>query len=62
AAGFADGSATTCAVHGRLVERGTPARGSPALGAADPANAPADDILGRPRPAAPSIGAVDAPR
>jgi hypothetical protein len=61
AAGFADGSATTCEVHARLVERGTPAGGSPALGAADPATAPADDILGRPRPAAPSIGAVDPP-
>ena len=56
---FADGSASTCEVHARLVERGTPARGSPAVGAADPAEAPADDILGRPRPPAPAIGAVD---
>ncbi len=58
---FADGSATTCAAHIRLVERGTPEPGSPVFGAADPAKAPADDILGRPRPAAPAIGAVDSP-
>jgi hypothetical protein len=59
AGAFADGSATTCEAHARLVERGTPAGGSPALGAADPAAAPPDDILGRARPAAPSIGAVE---
>jgi len=58
---FADGSATTCQAHARLVERGTPMSGSPALGAADPDRAPPDDILGRPRPAAPSLGALDPP-
>lgn len=56
---FAYGSATTCAAHARLVDRGIPAAGSAALGAGDPANAPADDILGRPRPATPAIGAVE---
>ena len=61
AGAFADGSASTCQAHARLVERGTPGPGSPALGGADPAAAPADDILGRPRPAAPSIGAAEPP-
>jgi hypothetical protein len=44
----------------RLVETyGLAPAGSPALGQADPNHAPADDILGRPRPAKPALGAYD---
>lgn len=59
---FADGSATTCAVHRNLVEMyGTPASGSPLMGAADASQSPADDILGDPRGGSPDIGARQAP-
>ncbi len=61
---FADGSATVRAAFERLVfAYGIPGVGSPVIGAADPDQAPADDILGRARPVggAPDIGAVEQP-
>ncbi len=58
--GFADGSATVREAFIRLVvEYGTPAEGSAAIGRANPAQTPADDILGQPRGAAPDLGAVE---
>lgn len=59
---FADGSSTIREVHRRLAETyGAPALGSAAIDMADPAHAPADDILGRPRSlgGAPDLGCLE---
>jgi hypothetical protein len=59
---FTDGSTTIRQAFERLVQLyGSPAEGSPLLDAADPGNAPADDILGRSRPtgSAPDLGAYE---
>lgn len=59
-AAFASGSASVRQEFLRLVERyGAIPAGSPAVGAADPTYAPADDILGRPRAGAPDLGAYE---
>lgn len=61
---FADGSTSIREVFVRLVERyGTPGANSAVFGAADPAQAPADDILGRTRLGTDvDAGAVQVPR
>lgn len=57
---FADGSTTIAELFTRLVaDFGTPAPASPAVGAGEPATAPTRDILGHPRGAAPTLGAVE---
>jgi hypothetical protein len=55
---FADGSTSIGAAFGRLANYGALGTSSPARGAADPANAPADDLLGRPRGSSPDLGAL----
>ena len=60
AGSFADGSASIRDAFVRLVELyGRPASGSPAAAAALASESPAEDILGRPRGAAPTLGAVE---
>ena len=57
---FADGSTTIREVFERLVvEYGTPPPGSPAIDAGDPLLSSAEDSLGRPRGAAPDLGAIE---
>lgn len=59
---FGDGSATIRQAFVRLVnDWGTPGPGSVAIGAADPSESPAGDILGLPRDQAPDLGAVEVP-
>ena len=54
---FISGQKTIAGEFERLVLRyAVPAAGSPALGAADRANMPGDDILGKPRGESPDIG------
>ena len=59
---FADGSATICEAHLGVVETyATPGESSMALGAADSAQSPDEDILGRARGASSDVGAVEVP-
>lgn len=59
---FADGSASILVVFETLATTfGVPDPSSPAVDAGDPAHAPADDLLGRPRDAQPDLGAVELP-
>ena len=57
---FLSGSTSIAAEHSRLVNAyGVPGSGSVAIDAADPAQSPAEDILGRPRGTKPDVGAVE---
>lgn len=59
---FVGGASSICEVHRDIVEQyGSPGASSAAIGAADPAHAPAVDILRRPREASTTLGAVEAP-
>lgn len=59
-AAFPDGAGSIREEFIRLAETyGRPATGSPAIGAANPATATGDDILGRPRSATPDLGAYE---
>jgi hypothetical protein len=59
---FNGGQTTIDAVFVDLVERyGRPASGGAFIGQADPAQMPGEDILGRPRDAAPDLGAYELP-
>ncbi len=60
---FADGSGTACMVRRMLAQRWAfPTPSGAGVGAADPANAPGEDILGRPRSmTTPTIGAMESP-
>ncbi len=61
AGAFPSGSTTIREEHSRLVERyGAIAAASPAAGAADPSDMPADDIRGFARDSTPDIGAYEA--
>lgn len=58
--GFADGSSTIREAFIRLATLyGTPAEGSAALDAANPAQSPTDDLLGRARVGTTDIGAIE---
>ena len=59
---FADGSSTICEAHRGVVEAyAVPGAASVVIDAADSAHAPSEDILRRPRGAAPDVGAVEVP-
>src|SRR5690606_21809118 len=59
---FGGGFASIDAVRAAWAAAFAPPPGSAARGAADPAHAPADDLLGRPRSdGAPDLGAIEAP-
>ena len=58
---FGDGSTTIRAAFERLAGYAAPGSASPVIDRADPAHAPADDILGHPRSGAPDIGAGEMP-
>lgn len=57
---FAGGGVRIAEVFRRLAEdHGRPAAGGAGIGAADPAQMPADDLLGDPRGSTPSLGALE---
>ena len=60
AGAFTGGLASIGEVRADLIARyGTSPAASPVVGAADPANSPAEDILGNPRDGSPDLGAVE---
>ena len=59
---FGAGATTICQAFSRLATSYcVPASGSPALNAANPANAPNHDLLRRARSATPAVGACERP-